>query len=38
LDPVMFDAGGRQVEVLVDTADTAQTTTGGGEELLDAAD
>lgn len=35
LEPQMFDASGRQVELLVDTADTAG---GGGEALLDAAD
>jgi Trypsin-co-occurring domain 2 len=39
LDPQMFDAGGRQVELLIDTADTdTDTVDGGGEALLDAAD
>ena len=39
LEPAMFDESGRQVELLIDTADTeGGSPVSGGEELLDAAD
>jgi hypothetical protein len=41
LEPAMFDASGKQVELLIDTADTDEDSAGrggGSEELLDAAD
>ena len=35
LEPVLFDEKSQQVELLIDEEDS---TTSGGEELLDAAD
>ena len=42
LDPILFDDQGRQVELMIDSADTLATSTdigrGNDETLLDTAD
>ncbi len=39
LEPALFDENGSEVELLIDAADdAADSSTGEGEELLDAAD